>query len=514
MQRQSIRWVFLIAAVLSLAGGFTGPASRVWADDDPEGPVAYKELTDHNPIMTQRFGADPYAMVYDGRVYVYMTHDVIERDHKGNIKENTYATINSINCLSSDDLVNWTDHGWIQVGWEITEDAWTGITEWARNSWAPAVTYKKIDGKDRFFLYFANSGNGIGVLTADHPVGPYTDPLGEALVTRATPNCADVVWLFDPAVLVDDDGKAYLYFGGGVPEGQEEMPNTGRVVQLGADMISLAGIPQVVAAPWFFEAAFVNKIGDTYYYSYCTNWAQRPTGKDAPAQAVIAYMTSDNPMGPWKYQGVIFKNPGVYFGSYGNNHHSFVEFNGKWYFFYHTRVLEYFMGISRGYRSTHVEEMTITPDGVIQEVRGSLEGVKQVKPFNPYQKHEAETMAWNAGITTEPTKERSALYGEVNMVVTGMTTGSFVGLAGMDFGETGPKSFTAKVASVSEGNTITIRIDNPAGEVIGKVVVPKTGSLEEFVEVTVEVEKVKGRHDLFFVFAGEAFAFDAWSFKQ
>ena len=172
------------------------------------------------------------------------------------------------------------------------------------------------------------------------------------------------------------------------------------------------------------------------------------------------------------------------------------------------------MGISRGYRSTHVEEMTITPDGVIQEVRGSLEGVKQVKPFNPYQKHEAETMAWNAGITTEPTKERSALYGEVNMVVTGMTTGSFVGLAGMDFGETGPKSFTAKVASVSEGNTITIRIDNPAGEVIGKVVVPKTGSLEEFVEVTVEVEKVKGRHDLFFVFAGEAFAFDAWSFKQ
>ena len=67
MQRQSVRWVFLIAAVLSLAGGFTGPASRVRADD-PEGPVAYKDLADHNPIMTQRFGADPAtqgSMLYD-----------------------------------------------------------------------------------------------------------------------------------------------------------------------------------------------------------------------------------------------------------------------------------------------------------------------------------------------------------------------------------------------------------------------------------------------------------------
>ncbi|NLW08500.1 MAG: family 43 glycosylhydrolase [Firmicutes bacterium] len=514
MNRRQVRWLFLVVAVLFLAGGITDPAgSRVHADDTA-GPEAYKDLADHNPIMTQRFGADPYAMVYDGRVYVYMTHDVIQRNHEGEIVENTYGEINSINCLSSDDMVNWTDHGWIQAGWEIAEDGWTGITDWARNSWAPTVTYKKIDGKDRFFLYFANSGNGIGVLTADHPVGPYTDPLGEALVTRATPNCADVVWLFDPAVLVDDDGKAYLYFGGGVPEGKEEMPNTGRVVQLGDDMISLAGTPQVVEAPWFFEAAFVNKIGDTYYYSYCTNWAERPAGKDAPEKAVIAYMTSDNPLGPWEYQGVIFRNPGVYFGSYGNNHHSFVEFNGKWYFFYHTRLLENIMGISAGYRSTHVEEMTITADGVIQPVKGSFAGVKQVKPFNPYRENEAETMAWNAGITTEPTKERSAIFGEVNMVVTGMTTGSFIGLAGVDFGETGPKSFTAKVASVSAGNTITIRIGDPEGEAIGKVEVPQTGSMEEFVEVTVAVEKVQGRHDLFFVFTGEAFAFDAWSFAQ
>ena len=113
------------------------------------GPVAYKDLSDHNPIMTQRFGADPYAMVYDGRVYVYMTHDVIERDQDGKISQNTYSTINSINCLSSDDMVHRTDHGWIQAGWSI-DNGIGGITEWARNSWAPAVTYKKSTGKTGF----------------------------------------------------------------------------------------------------------------------------------------------------------------------------------------------------------------------------------------------------------------------------------------------------------------------------------------------------------------------------
>src|SRR5690554_3740884 len=100
MNRRQVRWLFLVVAVLFLAGGITDPAgSRVHADDTAR-PEAYKDLADHNPIMTQRFGADPYAMVYDGRVYVYMTHDVIQRNHEGEIVENTYGEINSINCLS------------------------------------------------------------------------------------------------------------------------------------------------------------------------------------------------------------------------------------------------------------------------------------------------------------------------------------------------------------------------------------------------------------------------------
>src|SRR5690554_5107380 len=267
-----------------------------------------------NPLRDYKLGADPYAIVYDGRVYVYLSSDEFMFDSDGALIENDFRQLNRVFVMSSDDLMNWTDHGAIPVAGIHGANQGKGIAKWAGGSWAPAAAHKKIDGKDKFFLYFSNSAGSIGVLTADTPIGPWEDPLGRALITHSTPGVAGVVWLFDPAVLVDDDGAAYLYFGGGVPEGKAEMPNTGRVVQLGDDMISLAGIPQVVKAPWFFEAAFVNKIGDTYYYSYCTNWAQRPAGKDAPPQAVIAYMTSDHPLGPWKYQGIIFRNPGVYCG--------------------------------------------------------------------------------------------------------------------------------------------------------------------------------------------------------
>ena len=78
-------------------------------------PVAlqksYKKAADNNPLYTQRFGADPGVMEYNGRLYVYMTDDLLEYDGKGNVKENSYQQIMTINCISSDDLVNWTDHG-------------------------------------------------------------------------------------------------------------------------------------------------------------------------------------------------------------------------------------------------------------------------------------------------------------------------------------------------------------------------------------------------------------------
>lgn len=471
---------------------------------------SFKNEFSHNPLISQRFGADPYAMVYGDRVYVYMTNDSQEYDSYSTPTDNTYGKIKTLNCISSSDMVNWTDHGIIEVGGP------TGAARWAGNSWAPAAAHKTIDGKEQFFLYFANSAGSIGVLVSDTPYGPFRDALGKPLITKQTPNCAGVVWLFDPAVLVDDDGKAYLYFGGGVPGGREEMPLTSRVVELGEDMMSLAGTPEIIEAPYIFEDSGINKIGDTYYYSYCTNWADRSVvkGQYVTDKAEIVYMTSKNPLGPWEYKGSILKNPGTFFGSWSNNHHSMINFKDQWYIFYHTLVLQNSMQIKGGYRSTHIDSFNPNADGSLPTITATRFGVKQIANVDPYNTNEAETMAWNAGITTKSVVEESINYGIVNRAIDTIEEGDWIGVTGVDFGNTPAKTFTAKVASTTEGNVIKICADSKDGDVIGYLEVPNTGSEDTFTEVTVNISEINGVHDLYFVFAGEQYLFDSWSFGK
>ena len=161
----------------------------------------YKPQSDHNPLTTQRYGADPYAMVYDDEVFIYMTSDNFK--YSGNsIVTNSYEQIHTINCISSKDMVNWTDHGVMAVAGS------SGAARWANCSWAPTAMHATVNGKEKFFLYFANNGSGIGVVTSDTPYGPWTDPIGAELVSSRTPTCNTVTWLFDPAVLMDDNGIA------------------------------------------------------------------------------------------------------------------------------------------------------------------------------------------------------------------------------------------------------------------------------------------------------------------
>ena len=101
--------------------------------------------------------------------------------------------------MSSADLVNWADHGIYTIAGQ------DGVAKWAGNSWAPTAAHKNINGVEKFFLYFANNANGIAVVIANSPTGPWTDPLGRPLISRSTKNC-NVEWLFDPAVFIDNDG--------------------------------------------------------------------------------------------------------------------------------------------------------------------------------------------------------------------------------------------------------------------------------------------------------------------
>lgn len=473
---------------------------------------AIGKLPQHgNPIVSHKFGADPYALVFDGRVYIYSTYDVLEHDAAGEVKENSYSSIKRLSVVSSSDLMNWTDHGFINVSGQ------EGEAKWATQSWAPAAAHKVIDGKDKFFLYFANNASGIGVLTSNSPMGPWIDPIGKPLIARSAPEAEGVTWLFDPAVLVDDDGTGYLYYGGGIPEGKEAQPDTARVIRLGDDMISVVGEAAVIPAPFMFEDAGINKVGDTYYYTYCSNFygGVRPEG--SPPAGEIAYMTSDNPMGPWTYQGTILKNPGHFFGVGGNNHHAMFKFQDQWYIAYHAQTLSKAMGVAKGYRSTHLNKVSFGADGAIHEIVADMKGVPQLHNLDPYVRVEAETLAWNAGIDVLPQMMDDRGTAVAALAVADIHNGDWTAVAGVDFGA-GASSFTASVSGGSGDAVIELRLDNPDGQLIGSLAVPRGDGSDAWIEASAAVEGAVGMHDLYFVFRGQADTelckLDSWQFVK
>ena len=473
---------------------------------EEEGSVSvYKTLKEHNPVMVQRFGADPWAMVYDGRVYLYMTGDEPMLEADGTPRTNNYSNITTLRVLSSADLVNWQDHGSINAAGR------NGAAKWAANSWAPCAACQTIDGQDRFFLYFANSGGGIGVLTADSPTGPFWDPLGKPLISRDTPNCRDVTWLFDPAILVDSDGKAYLYFGGGIPEGRQADPGTARVVRLGEDMVSLDGDPIAFNPPWLFEDSGINKMGDTYVYSYCSNF-QVPSGgsEQGFGGGEIVYMTSSSPMGPFSYKGRVLKNPSAYFGVGGNNHHCMFSFQGKWYITYHAATVDQAMGWNAGYRSTFVDELRLDGEGLPALSQGTLAGPAQLCPLNPFQEVNGAVLASLAGAETQLIREEDQKAGAGEMAAVSTAAKGWIGIAGVDFGG-GAQAVSLRCAAPS-GAKVEILLDSLDSAPLGVVSLPPA---EEAGVYTAALDRgFGGVHDVYFRFSQPGVTLLCWQFIQ
>ena len=465
-----------------------------------------------NPLIDYDFGADPFALEYNGRVYVYMTADQFEYDQNGNIIDNTYSKINSLHVISSADLVNWTDHGFIPVAGP------NGVAKWANNSWAPAIAYKQIDGQDKFFLYFCNGGGGIGVLEGDSPVGPFTDPLGHALIDGSTPGTQGVPWIFDPAVMVDDDGTGYLVFGGGIPAGQDLNPQSARIVRLGDDMISLDCEPVMIDAPCMFEDGGIHKANGKYYYTYCSNFSGNHSAVEGyPGYGIICYMVSDDPLGPYEYCGEILQNPSTYFGVGGNNHHAIFNFKGTSYIVYHAQTLGQAMGIEKGYRSTHINEVEYYADGRIVPIQADREGISQLETMSPYQLTAGETIAWQAGIKVEACDQPGQGLSEVNnRAVTDIQNGDWIAVAGLDFGDKGAASFTASIAAQA-GGAVELRVDSPDGTVVGTLTVPAGDGTYQ--TLTCDVTGLTGVHNLFMVFTGDdqaenLMSLDTWQFTE
>ncbi|GGH52226.1 hypothetical protein GCM10008014_18740 [Paenibacillus silvae] len=449
-----------------------------------------------NPLVAHKFGADPYALVHNNRVYLYMTSDKLEYDPDQNPQKNSYQSINKITVISSEDLMNWTDHGEIKVAGP------EGAATWASQSWAPAAAHCKINGEDRFYLYFANNASGIGALSAPTPTGPWSDPIGKELVTRETPGVEDVTWLFDPAVLVDDDNQAYLYFGGGVPKGKPEKPDTARVMRLGADMVSVEGKAEVIPAPFMFENSGIHKYNNIYYYTYCSNFFQVERDEDSPPPGEIAYMTSMHPMGPWTYQGTILKNPGHFFGIGGNNHHAIFPLGDQWYIAYHAQTLCQAMDIPEGYRSTHLNLVEYEEgSGRIKSIQADYAGVEQLKPLNPFHRVSGSTIGWSAGVTTHDMQEENDQGQSVNQntVVSQLHAGSWIALSRVDFGEQGAAGFTAWLRSQAGPGVLELRLDSVEGDLIGTVQIPASEDGPEWTEGWTSITGAEHVHDLYLV---------------
>jgi Glycosyl hydrolases family 43 len=331
-----------------------GPTST---DTSAKQPVPISE-----PLVTEIYTADPSAHVFDGKIYVYPSHDIesgVKEDDKG-----SHFDMRDYHILSMDSIGGKvTDNG---VALDIKDVAWA-----KRQMWAPDAAFN--NGK--YYLYFPvkdkNDVFRIGVASGTSPAGPFK--------AEATPIKGS--FSIDPAVFKDDDGKFYMYFGG-IWGGQMQRWQTGkydstakdepatdttalraRVARLNNDMLGFAEPVKEITIldkegkplrakdhnRRFFEASWMHKYNGKYYFSYSTGDTH-----------FICYAIGDSPYGPFTYQGVIL-NPVIGW----TNHHSIIEVNGKWYIFYHDSILS---GGKTHLRSVKVTELHYNADGTIQPI--------------------------------------------------------------------------------------------------------------------------------------------------
>jgi len=493
----------------------------------------YKGTSNNNPISPCVYCADPTALEYNGRLYVYGSNDHQQFIKNGKKGTNEYGDIKSFVVLSTDDMVNWTFHGTIDVAKLCT--SWGGGFF---RSWAPSVTWRhnETTGKDEFFLYFANWASNVGVLTADSPLGPWKSPLTKALVSGDTPGVSPCNWCFDPGVVIDENGTGWLSFGGGDPnnKGTDIQPNNAGIIKLKSSMTAVDGKAVKIPAPYHFEASELNVMNGKYVYTYCSNWANRSDADwnkykqekgisvSKPETCTMCYMVSDNPMDPdsWVYKGVYGPH-----ASAPNNHSHLQKFNGKYYHIYHDGSLLDGMKNAKAtdanastYRSICVDEVTVDEaTQTINKATLTAKGVSGIRYLNPYQLLQAETMGNCGGVNyedftnIEKNTSISALGNDAsrNLQVK-MKEGSWINQKRVDFGSTGADRFTLRAKGTG---TLEIRLGAKSLKTVATVNFSSTTMEEQTIEI--DASQFKGIKSVYFVAtAANNFYVDAWQFTE
>jgi beta-xylosidase len=288
-----------------------------------------------NPIIRNKFTTDPAAIVYHDSVFLYTGHDEAPPDVQQYVMHDWL-------CFSSADLIHWTEH---PNPLAAKDFSWA-----ADGAWASQV----VERNHKFYWYVAVKhksipGSAIGVAVSDNPQGPFRDARGSALISNdMTPWIKSDKDDIDPTVLIDDDGKAYIFWGN----------SRCYFAKLKENMTELDGPIHTVELPGFSEGSFISKRKGWYYLIYAYQYPEK-----------IAYAMSRSINGPWVFKGILNEIA----GNSATNSPAILDFKGKSYFIYHNGALPT-GGSFR--RSVCIDYLTYNPDGTMQRIVMTSEGVK------------------------------------------------------------------------------------------------------------------------------------------
>jgi hypothetical protein len=386
-----------------------------------------------NPIIHDQFTADPSARVFEGKVYVYPSHDILAGEGRGRAG---WFCMEDYHVFSSPNLTDWTDHGVI-----VSQNKVDWVDSTSYSMWAPDCIYR--NGK--YYFYFPARSKGrqprwgmaIGVAISDYPYGPF-QPQAKSI---------EGVVGIDPNVFIDKDGQAYLYWALRhifVAKLKENM------LELDSEPLIIENLPEkgLKEGPYLFERKGI------YYLTY-------PHVEDTTER--LEYAISDHPMGPFQVTGVIMDElPGCW-----TNHQSIIEFNGQWFLFYHSSDLSPHFDKNR---STRIDSLFFNEDGTIKKVIPTLRGVGITDAYRNIQIDRYSRIS-DQGASIAFLDTLNMFEGWKAILD---TADAWIQYNRVDFGSKKLKSVQMRALS-NTGGILQIRLNQTDGPVLAQVEVPKSG---------------------------------------
>ena len=418
--------------------------------------LGVNSLTAQNPIVRDQFTADPTARVFNGKVYVFPSHDIKAPEGK-NLRKDWFCMAD-YHVFSSENLTDWNDHGMI-----VSQNNVPWVDSTTYSMWAPDC----VERIGKYYFYFpanknaagpnGRKGFGIGVAVADKPEGPY--------IPQAEP--IKGVNGIDPNVLIDKDGQAYLYWSMGgifVAKLKENM------LEIDSEPIVIPNLPD----KGLKEGPFVFERNGIYYLTF-------PHVETKIER--LEYAIGDNPMGPFKMTGVVMDESPM---NCWTNHHSFINLKGQWYLFYHQNALSPNFDKNR---SICVDSMFFNPDGTIQKVVPTLRGVGLTLAS---QKIEIDRFSQksDSGSSIEFIDSTNTFNGWKTILD---NHNAWIQYNAVDFGNKKLKNVEIKAMS-GAGSIVQIRLDKVDGTILSEVEIPK-GTEWKVIEAKVK-DYQSGVHNL------------------